>query len=190
MRVFVQFRIAVRGQHFAVGVNVDALPRRLLQKLVQILQIVTGHDDERPFFDIRVDARGYGVAEGICVRAVKQRHALEVHPAELHQQRQPLLHAVFARERGKAVIEPRAHLLVLIAEAHGMVCIGRHALESEEQRGAERHDVRRPAPEPFRLLRNTLPASAQLVPDPPRESADGLIVEVHICERGEQAVCE
>ena len=32
MRVFFEFRIGVRGQHFAVGVDIDALARRLLQQ--------------------------------------------------------------------------------------------------------------------------------------------------------------
>ena len=36
------------GQHFAVGVDVDASALGLLQQQLQIVEIVAGDDDERP----------------------------------------------------------------------------------------------------------------------------------------------
>ena len=148
MGVFVQTRIAVSGQHFAVRIDVDALSGGLLEELMQVLKVVTGNDDERAFLNIGVDARGHGIAEGRGVRAVKQRHALEIHLAEFGDERKPFRDAVLLCERGKPLAEPRAHRLVLAAETHGMVRVGGHALEPEEQRGAQRHRIRLAAPEP------------------------------------------
>ena len=64
MGVFVQTRIAVRGQHLAVRIDVDGLSSGLLEELMQVLKVVTGYDDERSFLNIGVDARGHGIAEG------------------------------------------------------------------------------------------------------------------------------
>lgn len=148
MGVFVQTRIAVRGQHLAVCIDVDALSGGLLEELMQVLKVVTGNDDERAFLNIGVDARGHGIAEGRGIRAVEQRHALEIHLAEFGDEREPLRDAVLLCERGKPLAEPRAHRLVLAAETHGMVRVGGHALEPEEQRGAQRHQIGLAAPEP------------------------------------------
>ena len=148
MGVFVQTRIAVRGQHLAVCIDVDALSGGLLEELMQVLKVVTGNDDERSFLNIGVNARGHRIAEGRGVRAVKQRHALEIHLAEFGDEREPFRDAVLLCERGKPLVEPRAHRLVLAVETHGMVCVGGHALEPEEQRGAQRHQIGLAAPEP------------------------------------------
>ena len=50
MLIFFKLRIRMRGQHFAMGINVDAFSFRLLQKHFQVLQIVPGHHNKRTFF--------------------------------------------------------------------------------------------------------------------------------------------
>ena len=93
------------------------------------------------------------------------------------------------RKCGKALEKPCAHLLVLAAETHGVVRVGGHAFKTEEQRGAQRHDVRLAAPEPRGVLRISVPTvRPQGVLRAHSEGADGGIVEVHIGERSEQTV--
>ena len=136
MGVFLQARIAVGGQHLAVGVDVDACSGGLLQQLVQILKIVAGHHNKRPLFHVNVHPRGHGIAEAFGVGPIQQRHALEIHLSELHDEGQPFLRAVLLRQGGKTLIERLVHMLVPVAQSQGVVSVGCHALQTEQQRGA------------------------------------------------------
>ena len=182
-----QLGITVGGQHLTMGVNVDAFTPCLLQKLVQILQIVAGDYDERAFFDVRVHPRGYGIAEGAGVGAVQQSHAPEVHLAELHDEGQPLLHGVRPVDGAQALVEPVRHRRVPAAQVQGVMGVGGHALHAEQQGGAQRDDVRLALPQvDHRCL-----AAAQTVAlrrDAVGEAADGVVIEVDVGQRGEQTV--
>jgi hypothetical protein len=56
---FTQLRIAVRRQHFAVGIDVNAGAFGLLQQVVQIFQVVAGDQDAFAFggFDVDLSRR-------------------------------------------------------------------------------------------------------------------------------------
>jgi len=75
VRVFLQARIGVRGQHLPVGIDVNALALGLAQQEFQILQIVAADDDEGPFFDQERYCRRDG--RSICLRVglIQQLHA-------------------------------------------------------------------------------------------------------------------
>ena len=68
MGILFKARVAVRGQHLAVRIDVDAAVFRLLEQKLHIVQVVAADDDERAFFDGERHLRGDGVAErcGIC----------------------------------------------------------------------------------------------------------------------------
>ena len=184
-----QLRIAVSRQHLAVGVHPDPRAVGLLQQLVQILQIVAGHHDEGAAFHVRIHPGGNGAAEALRIGAIQQRHAAVIYPPELHQQRQPFLHAVGLPHRRQPLIKPAADLRVLIAEIHGVVGVGRHALQSEQQRGAQGNHIRLPPPEPAAiLLRHRCLPLPQPSLHPLRKGADGAAVKVHVGEGGKQAV--
>ncbi len=186
LRVFSQPRIPVGGQHLAVGVHVDTGACRLLQQLVQVLQIVAGYHDERPPADIRVDLCGGRVAEGGGVGPVQQGHALVVHQAELRDERQPLLHGVLLPQGTQPFVEPTADRLILLPQAEGVMGIGRHTLHAEQQRGAQGHDVRIAAPQPARVLyRQALGRQLFGTAD---IALQGRIVKIYVGQRGEQAV--
>ena len=179
--------ITVGGQHLAMGVNVDAFTVCLLQKLVQILQIVAGDHDERAFFDVRVHTGGHRIAEGAGVGAVQQSHALKVHLAEFHDEGQPILHGVLLVDGAQTPVEPVRHRLILIPQIQGMVGIGGHALHAEEQCGTQGDDVRLALPK----IDHRRFAAAQMLTlrcDPVGEAADGGVVEVHVGQRGEKPV--
>ena len=63
------------GEHFAVGVNVDPLSLGLLQKELQVVKVMAGDDDERPFLHGQGDGDrgGRAVAFGVCF--IEKRHA-------------------------------------------------------------------------------------------------------------------
>ena len=53
--------IAVSGKHFAVGVDVDAFALGLLQQQLQVVEVMSGDDDERPLSTVRGTVTGVGV---------------------------------------------------------------------------------------------------------------------------------
>ena len=55
--VFLQLRIAVGWQHFAVRVDIHALARRLLQQQLEVVQVVPGDDVERSLFKSFVELK-------------------------------------------------------------------------------------------------------------------------------------
>ena len=168
-------------------VDAHACPLRLLEQLLQIEQVVSRDDDERPGLDVRADARGNRVAETPGVRAVENRHALQVHAAELHDKREPLLHRVLLRHGAQALIKPRRDALVPFAEPQSVVRVSRHALQPEQKRRTQGNDVRLPLPE--REVRRVRPAEgAALRRGALREGVDGAVVEVDVRERGEKPV--
>ena len=85
----------------------------------------------------------------------------------------------------QAPVKPAADLLVLLTQAEGVVGVGRHALHAEEQRAAQGHHVRVAPPQPprvyLRQLMRRLLRPADIAPQ-------GLVVEIHVGQRGEQAV--
>ena len=60
MGVFFQSRIAVGGQHLAVGVNVDPFPFGLFEQLFQVLQVMAGDQDGLAFLCPRGTLVGTG----------------------------------------------------------------------------------------------------------------------------------
>ena len=83
-----ELRIAVGRKHLAVGVDVHALAVGLLEKELEVSEVVAADDDERAFFDGERHLRGDGVAErcGICF--ILELHAAQVDFAGLEDERQ------------------------------------------------------------------------------------------------------
>ena len=88
MTILFQFRVAVAGQHLAVGVDVDALALGLLQQKLQIAQIVAGNQDGLALTCAKRNRSRYGVAVLSCVGGVQKFHGAQVdfstlkHPAD------------------------------------------------------------------------------------------------------------
>ena len=125
-----------------MGVNVDALAGCLFQQHFEVVQVVSGDDDEGALITCRGDRCRNGVAVSAGVGGVEQRHAREVDVAEFENQAEPLFDAVVVAERLQAFAEPSGDLGVGLAEHASVVGVGRHAAQPEEQGRAERDDVR------------------------------------------------
>ena len=79
-----QLRVAVRRQHFTVGINVNTGTFGLLQQVVQIFQVVTGDQDALTFGRFYVDlSRGWVTVFG-GFTGVQNAHHFEVHLADFH----------------------------------------------------------------------------------------------------------
>ena len=187
VRMFFQSRITVRGQHFAVRVDVDALSRRLLEQLRQVAQVVPGNHDERAFFDVGRHFCGLRRAECARIGLIEQLHAPEIHLPELDDQRQPFLDRMRAIDRAQALVKPRAHLVIRVAKIHRVVCIGGHAFHAEQQRGTQRNRIRVALPQ----LHDRTRFSAEFLSFrayPLGEFRNRLIVKIDIGQGDEQAV--
>ena len=187
VRIFPQFRISMSRQHLAVGIDVDPPTRGLFQQQRQVLQIMAGNNHKRPLPDIRADPGGNRRAKGLRIRPVQQLHTLQIDAAELHNQREPLLHAVLPVDGAQSLVKPVRHGFLLVSEIHGVVRIGGHALDSEQQRGAQGDNIRLSLPE----LHQPAVSSAQpplLLNNPVPKSPDGTVVKIDVGQRGEQAV--
>ena len=184
-------------QHLAMGIDVDAFALGLLQKQLTVLQVMPGDDDKGAFLHGQGHGGGHGVTIGFSVGLVQQRHALEVHLAHLHDNRQQLLHAPVLADGKQALIEEAVHFLVGIAQHHGMVCVGRHAPQTEENQRFQGTDVFVGFPEKIHVVfvgsaaggcasiairrqRCLFPAHDVNLP------TDGFFIEIHIGQGGEQ----
>ena len=70
-----------------MGINVDALALGLGQKLLGVVKVVAGNDDERPFLDGQRDFCRFRFAKGTGVGMIQQFHGAEAgFSGPLHQE--------------------------------------------------------------------------------------------------------
>ena len=138
-----QTRIGVGGEEFAVGVDLDSLAGGLFEDLVEIVQIVTRHDDERPFFVGDEGLGRLGVAVGGGIGGIQEFHALQIHLAEFHHQGQQVGQGKGGVEQGgQSLDEPGIDLGALKADHPSVVRIGGHAFHPEQEGILEGLDIR------------------------------------------------
>ena len=94
MRIFFKLRISMSGEHFAVCINIDSLVLCLFEQLGNILEIVTGYDNEGTFLNIGQNPGRFRRAKSFCVGAVQQLHAFEIDLSKFHDQIDPFLRCV------------------------------------------------------------------------------------------------
>lgn len=128
-------------EHFAVGVDIDALAFRLLEEGFHILQVVAGDDDERAFFDGKGNRCRNGSTVSRRVGFVEEGHAGQVDFTRFHDDGEQFVHApVFAQSR-KAFDEEGAQFVAGLAEHQGMIGISCHAAHAEEDERFQGTDV-------------------------------------------------
>lgn len=128
-------------EHFAVGIDVDALAFGLLEEGFHILQVVTGDDDERSFFDGKGNRRRNGSTVSRRVGFIEEGHAGQVDFTRFHDDGQQFVHTpVFAQGR-EAFDEEGTQFVTGFAEHQGMISIGGHAAHTEENERFQGTDV-------------------------------------------------
>ena len=191
MWIFFKLWISVGWQHFAVGVDIHALILCLLKQLLEIVKIVTGDNDERPFFNGERNLGWFWCAVGFSVGAIEQRHAGEVDFANFEHDRQKLIHAKFVVADGsEGFVEKLLHASVGIAENMRVISIRRHALDAEEDQRFQRANVLVAVPYLLHVvIRNLCAAELRFLGlDAIYDHLNGVVVEADICDGGEKPV--
>ena len=75
LRIFFQLRIAVRRKHLAVRIHSNAFILGLFQQTFEVVQIVSGDNDKRPFFNGQRNGCRLRCAVGLRICLVQQCHA-------------------------------------------------------------------------------------------------------------------
>ena len=133
VRILAQLGIGVCGEHLAVGVHVHAAAFGLLQKLLEVVQVMAGDHDEGARLDLELNCRRFGFAVGGDVRVLQSRHSGQVDLTALENQRQQLVHAQIGADGPHALIQERCHSRIKLPQRLRMVGIRRHAAHAEKQ---------------------------------------------------------
>jgi len=120
-----------------MGVHVDARAFRLLQELFEVLEVVARDEDARVGPNADIDAGDLGVAVGGGVGLVQQGHGVDRCLARLHDKSHELVDGFLLGGRGERFDQEAIDLLVLEAQDHGMVGIGRDALQAVDDELAQ-----------------------------------------------------
>ena len=129
------------GKHFPVGVNVDSFSLSLLQKQFQVVEVMSGDDDERSFFH----SQGYGhrgrcaVCGGVC--PVQKLHAGKIVFAYFHDNGKQQVHIPVFAQREKCFSEKFIYLRIGISKRQRMVSVSRHSADSKKNQGFQGADV-------------------------------------------------
>ena len=182
-----------------MGVDVDAFALGLLQQQLQVVEIVACDDDERPLLHRQRDSGRRGCTVAFGVGLIQQRHALEVFLAHLHDDGQQLIHAPVLAHSKECLGEKAVHFLVGIAQYHGVMGIRRHTTHAEKDQRFKAANILLRVPEQVHII-IIIPPTARAAAGafwcqsfPFRvhlfdQLANGLFVEVHISDGGEQSL--
>ena len=150
--VFLKLGITVCRQHLPMGVDVDAFALGLLQEQLQIVEIVAGNDDEGAFFYGQGHGRGCRSTIGFGVGLVKKGHAFQVFLTHFHDDGKQLIHAPVLAHGEKRFGEEPIYLVVHVAQHHGVVGVGSHTADAEENEGLEAADILLGVPELIHVI--------------------------------------
>ena len=177
-----------------MGVHVDALALGLLEKLLQVVQVVARDDDERAGLDLERDLGRLGRAVRLGVRLVEHAHAGQVDLADLQHERHERVDRTRLGKCGERFHEEGVDCIVGAAEHASMVSVGGHAADAEQHERLARADVLVGTPDVGHVVVGFCDAVAGsghgcgLGVDPLGERADVGLVEVDVGHAREQAV--
>ena len=199
MGILFQFRIAVSGEHFAMGVDVDAFALSLLQQQLQVVEVMAGDDDERSLFHGQRNGNRHGRSVAFGVGLIQKRHALEVFLANLHHDRQQFLHAPVLANGEERLGKEAVHLVIGIPQDHGVMCISCHAAHAKQNEGFQASDILIGAPEQVHIVvagasaRGSAACAVGCQPRlftmyPADQFPNRFFVEIHIGDRGKKSL--
>ena len=137
-----QFRVAVRWQHFTVGIDVNAGAFGLFQQVVEIFQVVTGDQDALTFSGFHVDLSRGRVAVFGGFAGIQNAHHFEVHLADFHRALQQSVHIgrPGAQPRHDFVVL-RVDVVVVLAENVGMFHVSCRTFQAVQTQQAQAENV-------------------------------------------------
>ena len=104
----------------------------LLQEQFQILQVVACYDDKGALFNRQGNRRRRRRAVRRRVNFVEESHAGQVNLARFHDDGQEFIHAPVFAEGSQSLQEEGVDLFAAAAQHEGMIGIGCHAAQAEE----------------------------------------------------------
>ena len=128
-------------EHFTVSIDIDPFALCLLQKELQIMQIMTGNNDKRSLFHGQRNRNRYGCPIAFGVRLIQKRHAFQVFLSYLHNNRQKLIHPPVLSYYIECPRKESVHFFIRVAQYQRMMCIGCHAAHTEKDEGFETADI-------------------------------------------------
>ena len=128
-------------QHLAVGIDIDSLILRLLQQLLQVIQIMTGDHDERSLLHFQRDSNGNGIAKGFRVGFVQHLHAGEVDLTDFQHDGKQLIHTPVFTDGKERLGNKLIDFVTGISEDSGMIGIGSHTTDAEEDQRLQGTDI-------------------------------------------------
>ena len=195
--VLFQFRISMTGKHFTVGVNINAFSFCLFQKKFQVMQVVTGNDDEWAFFHSKRYCNRSWCAVSGSVSAVKKLHAGKIVFTCFHYNRKKQVHIPVLAQCKKCFCEKFVYFCVSISKCHCMVGISRHSADSKENQRFQGADVFLGVPEKLHIVvvvmsaRGSAAATVWAKPgfflvDAVCDFCDGFVIEAYVGKGSKQ----
>ncbi len=142
MRVLLQFGIAVGRQHLTMGIDVDALALGLLEKLLEVLQVMAGDQDGLARHVAHQHLGRQRVAIGAGVGRVEQGENADRDLAALQVEGQQFVeNRLGPGQILERLVEEGVNGLILLAEDPGVGGIGRRTLDAVGQQFLQTGDI-------------------------------------------------
>ena len=184
-----------------MSIDVDPFILCLLQKQLQIFQIMSCHNNKRTFFHFHGYFSRPRISIGFCVCLIQQGHTLQIDLPHLQNYRKEFFHCIFIAHSEQCLTEKLIHFPVLVSQNSGMVGVCSHSPDSEKDQRFQGTDIFLGFPDFFHIkiiiLTPGCPAAAAL-----RHqsfffffhrfdlSLNSLIIKAYICHCGKQAFNE
>ena len=184
-----------------MSIDVDPFILCLLQKQLQIFQIMACHNNKRTFFHFHGYFGRPRISIGFCVCPVQQRHTLQIDLPDLQNYRKKFFHCVFIAHSEQCLTEKLIHFPIPVSQNSGMISICGHSPDPEKYQRFQRADIFLGFPDLFHIkiivLSAGRPAAAALRHQSLLFSShcfdlspDSLIIKAYICHCGKQAFNE
>ena len=139
--VFLQFRISVSREHFAVRIDIDAFAFSLFEEEFQVFQVVAGDNDERAFFNRQRNRRRNRSTISRRISFIEESHAGQVDFACFHDNREEFIHAPVFADGRQAFDEESIDFFARFAKHESMISISSHAAHTKEDERFEGTDI-------------------------------------------------
>ena len=138
VRVLLEGRVVMGGQHFRVGVHVNACAFGLLEQHFKVAQVMPGNEDAGIAAHADVDLGNFWVAVGTGIGSIQQGHGRYAELARFKGQGHKVGHAqAVIQGFGKGFLHEGVKAVFMLAKHIRMFGVGRHALEPKGDEPAQ-----------------------------------------------------
>ena len=115
-----------------MSINVYSHVLGLLQKKLQISQIMSRIHDKRTFFHFQRNSYRFRIPVSFGIRFIKQVHAFQVYLPYFHHNREQFFHSQVKTDFKKSLNEKMVDLVTCIAQYHCMISVCCHTSQTKE----------------------------------------------------------